>query len=167
MEIGLLLLRLTIGLTLAAHGTRKLFGWFGGPGLPKVAAGMESLGFHPGHRHAVMAGIVEAGGGLLLALGLATPAGAALLVSVMIVAALSAHVQRGFFVASGGFEYNLVLGAAAASLGFTGPGPLSLDALLGLPLGGVLLGSAALLVGVAGSGIQLAQRRVPKPVAAT
>lgn len=166
MEIGILLLRLTVGLTMAAHGSRKLFGWFGGPEIDKIAQGMESLGFHPGRRHAVMAGLVELGGGLLLALGLATPAGAALIVSVMLVAALSAHVQRGFFITSGGFEYNLVLGAAAASIGYTSPGPFSIDALLGLSLGGTLWGTAALLVGVAGGGMQLAQRRVTQPVAA-
>jgi putative oxidoreductase len=114
-----------------------------------------------------MAGLVELGGGLLLALGLATPAGAALIVSVMLVAALSAHVQRGFFITSGGFEYNLVLGAAAASIGYSGAGPLSIDALFGLSLGGTLWGTAALLVGVAGGGMQLTQRRVTQPVAAS
>jgi putative oxidoreductase len=77
MEIGLLLLRLTAGVTLAAHEAQKLFGWFGGPGLDATGQGMAMLGFHPGRRHALMAGLVEAGGGLLLALGFLTPAAAA------------------------------------------------------------------------------------------
>jgi len=65
MDIGLLLLRLTTGLTLAAHGAQKLFGWFGGPGLSSTAQFFEVLGFPPGRRHALMAGLVEIGGGLV------------------------------------------------------------------------------------------------------
>ena len=162
MAIGLLLLRLTVGLTLAAHGTRKLFGWFGGPGLDGAGQGLAALGFHPGRRHALMAGLVETGGGLLLALGLLTPAAAAILFSVMLVAAMSAHVRQGFFVASGGYEYTLVLGVAGLAMTFTGPGALSLDALLGWDLSGASWGAAALLVGTAGAIVQLAQRR-PSP----
>src|SRR5215217_5487363 len=119
MDIGLLLLRLVIGLTLAAHGAQKLFGWFGGYGLTATGQFMEGLGFHPGRRHALMAGLVEFAGGLLLALGMATPIGAALVASVMVVAAATAHVKNGFFATSGGYEYNLVLGAAAIALAFT------------------------------------------------
>jgi putative oxidoreductase len=69
MDIGLLLLRLTVGLTLAAHGAQKLFGWFGGPGLDAIAQFFTMLGFPPGRRNALMAGLAETGGGLLLALG--------------------------------------------------------------------------------------------------
>jgi putative oxidoreductase len=161
MELGMLLLRSVVGLTLAAHGAQKLFGWFGGYGLDGTAQGMEMLGFHPGRRHALMAGLVELAGGLLLVLGLATPAAAALVASVMLVAAVTAHVKNGFFITSGGYEYNLVLGIAGLSLAFTGPGALSLDALLGYSLNGLFWGSAALAIGVLGAGIQLAQRRVP------
>jgi putative oxidoreductase len=161
MDIGLLLLRGVIGLTLTAHGARKLFGWFGGPGLDALATGMESLGFHPGRRHARMAGFVELFGGLLLFLGLATPAGAALVSSVMLVAAITAHLKKGFFITGGGFEYNLVLGATALSLAFTGPGGVSLDALLGYSRGGLYSGIGALALGSLGAGIMLAQRRRP------
>jgi hypothetical protein len=69
MDIGALLLRLTVRLTLAAHGAQKLFGWFGGPGLDATGQFFEMLGFSPGRRHARMAGLAETGGGLLLALG--------------------------------------------------------------------------------------------------
>ena len=162
MEIGLLLLRLTVGLTLAAHGAQKLFGWFGGPGLDATGAGFEGLGFTPGRRHALMAGLVETGGGLILALGLLTPIGAAIVFSVMLVAALSVHVKQGFFITSGGFEYNLVLGVAGLVLAFTGPGLVSLDAAFGAALSGPVWGVAALVVGLMGAGIQLAQRR-PAP----
>ena len=159
MDIGLLLLRLTVGLTLAAHGAQKLFGWFGGLGLDATGGIMAKLGFQPGRRHALMAGLVECGGGLLLALGLLTPMAAALVLSVMFVAAMSVHVKQGFFATSGGFEYNLVLGVAGLTLAFTGPGAFSLDALLGHSVGGAFWGAAALVVGLGGGGIQLAQRR--------
>lgn len=159
MEIGLLLLRLTVGLTLAAHGAQKLFGWFGGPGLDAIGQGFEMLGFHPGRRHARMAGVTEIAGGLLLAFGLLTPIGASIFVAVMLVAAIGVHAKNGFFITSGGFEYNLVLGVGGLALAFTGPGLLSLDALLGLPLSGSVWGTAALLVGLAGGGLQLASRR--------
>src|SRR5215813_11309791 len=107
MDLGLFLLRLTVGLTLAVHGSQKLFGWFGGYGLNATGQFFEALGFRPGRRHALMAGLVEVGGGLLLALGLLTPLGAALVASVMLVATLSVHVKNGFFASSGGYEYNL------------------------------------------------------------
>src|SRR5438128_11216756 len=98
MDLGLLLLRLTVGLTLAAHGAQKLFGWFAGPGLDATGTILETLGFHPGRRHALMAGLVEADGGLLLALGWLTPIAAAVALSVMFVAGMSVHVKQGFFL---------------------------------------------------------------------
>ncbi len=156
MDIGLLLLRLTVGLTLAAHGTQKLFGWFGGPGLDATGQFFAMIGF--GRRHALMAGLVETGGGFLLALGLFTPVAAALLFSVMLVAAISVHVKKGFFIISGGYEYTLVLGVAALTLAFTGPGSLSLDARFGHYLSGTFWGMAALLAGVLGGVVPLLQR---------
>jgi putative oxidoreductase len=79
----------------------------------------------------------------------------------MLVAALTAHARNGFFNSSGGFEYNLLLGASALSLAFIGPGVASIDALLGYSLGGALWGGAAALVAVIGAASQLAQRRLP------
>jgi putative oxidoreductase len=167
MNEGLLLLRLTVGLTLAAHGGQKLFGWFGGPGLDATGQGFAGLGFHPGWRHALLAGVVELGGGLLVALGFLTPVAAAIVIGVMIVAAMSAHASRGFFISRGGFEYNLVLGVAGLTLAFTGPGALSLDAWLGYSQGRALWGLAALVVGLTGAAIELAQRHTaPLPNAA-
>jgi len=159
VDIGLLLLRLVIGTTLAAHGAQKLFGWFGGPGLAGAGAGFEHLGFTPGRRHALMAGLVETGGGLLLAVGLFTPLAAAIVASVMIVAAVSAHLPRGFFAQNGGFEYTLVLGVAGLTPAFTGPGRASLDAALGWELGNAAWGAAALALAVVGAAGQLVQRR--------
>jgi putative oxidoreductase len=157
MNIGLLLLRTVIGLTLAAHGSQKLFGWFGGPGLEKAGAGMQKMGF--GSPAALLAGLAETGGGLFLALGLATPAAAAVCFAVMLVAGASVHFKNGFFLAKSGYEFNLVLGIPALSVAFTGPGSLSIDALLGLDRAGAFWGLAALLVGLAGAGVQLALRK--------
>jgi putative oxidoreductase len=169
MEIGVLLLRLAIGVTLAAHAAQKLFGWFGGPGLDGSGKGMEMLGFFPGRRHALMAGLAEAGGGLLLALGLMTPVAASIAFAVMLVAGVSAHLKHGFFLMNGGYEYTLILGLSGLSVAFTGPGLLSLDALLGLHLEGALWGAGAALVGIACGAIQLGGRRraqTPQAVAA-
>src|SRR5687767_12762036 len=102
MEIGLLVLRVVLGLTLAAHGAQKLFGWFGGPGLAGMSGWLESIGFVNGRRNAVLAGLGEAGGGLLLALGLFTPAAAAIVFAVMLVAAVTTHWKSGFFAQKGG-----------------------------------------------------------------
>src|ERR1700681_1622968 len=96
MDIGLLILRLTVGLTLAAHGAQKLLGWFGGPGLDVTGQFLEMIGFVPGRRRALMAGLAETGGGLLLALGLLTPFAAAVVFGVMLVAAFSVHIKKGF-----------------------------------------------------------------------
>ncbi len=159
MDFGIFLLRTTVGLTLAAHGAQKLFGWFGGYGLDKTGQGLETLGFHPGRRHAFNAGVAEAGGGLLLALGFLTPLAAAVVFSVMLVAAVSAHVKQGFFITSGGYEYTLVLGVAGLAIAFTGPGAVSLDGVLGYSVSGAIPGGLAFIVGLAGSAIALAQRR--------
>ena len=161
MSIGLLVLRIALGLTLAAHGAQKLLGWFGGPGLANTGKMMEGLGFLPGRRAAFLGGLAETAGGLLLALGLFTPAAAAIAVAVMVVAAVTVHIAKGFFAYNGGYEYTLILGLAALSLAFTGPGELSLDAALGLGLQGPLWGAAALVAGLVGSAVQLASRHTP------
>ncbi|MEW1863333.1 MULTISPECIES: DoxX family membrane protein [unclassified Streptomyces] len=125
-DIGLLALRLGAGSVLFAHGAQKLFGWFGGGGLAGTAGAMEHMGFRPGKPAAVAAGLGEAGGGALLALGLATPAAGAAAAGAM-AGAVSVHAPAGFFAMSGGFEHPALLGWTAAALGLAGPGRLSLD----------------------------------------
>ncbi len=167
MDEGLLLARLTLGVLMAAHGSQKLFGWFGGYGLTGTGGFFESLGFRPGRFFAATASVSEIGSGLLLALGLFEPLGAALMLSVMIVAAGSVHWQNGLFASANGIEVPLLYGAGAAALALTGPGTYSLDAALGLlPLWtpGVVWG--ALAVGIAGGLTNLALRR-PVHAAAT
>ena len=159
MDIGLLLLRLAVGLTLVAHGTQKLFGWFGGPGLNATGQFFTVLGFPPGRQHALMAALGETVSGALLAVGLATPAAAAVVVSVLLVAIVTVHVGKGFFAQNGGYEYPLVLAAAALTLAFTGPGSLSIDARVELEHSGTFWGVAALLTGLAGGGTALLEWR--------
>ncbi|HKA87229.1 MAG TPA: DoxX family protein [Haliangiales bacterium] len=162
MEFGLLILRAVVGLTLAGHGVQKLFGWFGGYGLAGTGGFFEQLGLRPGRLHAFLAGATEAGAGLLLALGFLTPVAAAGLIAVMIVAAVSVHWKNGFWVTKQGYEYPFIIAAAAAALAFTGPGRLSVDALLGLDLAGWTWGLAALAAGFVG-GIVPLMTRVQSP----
>lgn len=123
-DLGLLLLRLGTGGVLAAHGAQKLFGWFGGGGLEGTGAAMEAMGYTPGKASATAAGLSEAGGGALLALGLATPAAGAAAAGAMAGAA-AVHMPNGFFAQGGGYEYAASLGLTAAGLAVTGPGRLS------------------------------------------
>jgi putative oxidoreductase len=161
MALGLLILRLAVGLTMASHGAQKLFGWFGGYGLAGTGGFMEQLGFVPGRRHALFAGLAELGGGLLLALGLATPLAATLIISVMFVAVATVHGKHGFFNHQQGYEYNLTLAVVALSIAIIGPGALSLDAALRLQNAGPVWGLAALVAGLIGGAIELAGRRAP------
>ncbi|MEU1459120.1 DoxX family membrane protein [Streptomyces sp. NPDC005727] len=125
-DVGLLLLRLGTGGVLAAHGAQKLFGWFGGHGLEGTGQFMESVGYAPGKASATAAGLAEAGGGTLLALGLATPAAGAAAAGAM-AGASAVHMPNGFFAQEGGYEHAASLGLAAAGIAITGPGRLSLD----------------------------------------
>jgi putative oxidoreductase len=130
VDIGLLALRLVAGGVLFAHGTQKLFGWFGGEGPLATGEAMEQMGYEPGVPSAVAAGMGETCGGTLLALGLGTPVGAAAASGVM-AGATAFHSPNGLFALDGGFEFPVLLGAVAVSLGVTGPGRLSLDQLTG------------------------------------
>jgi putative oxidoreductase len=120
---------------------------------------MDAMGFRPGRRHALAAGYVELVAGLLLAVGFLTPLAAAMVVSVMVVAAVTVHWKNGFFITSNGYEFNLVLGMAALSLAFVGPGALSVDSMLGLAPSGAAWGVGAAVVAVLGAIGQLAQRQ--------
>jgi putative oxidoreductase len=157
-DVGLLTLRLGVGLTLFAHGAQKLFGWFGGRGLEGTARSFEAQGFRPGRPAALAAGLGEAGGGLLLAAGLATPVGASAAGATMAVAA-STHVPNGFFNAQRGLEFPMTLAVAAASLGLAGPGALSLDRLVGWDEVGPRPRVALLALGAMAAGLVIARRR--------
>jgi putative oxidoreductase len=157
MHLGRLLVRLTIGGTFFVHGTQKLFGWFGGYGPDGTGQFFESLGLRPGKRNALAAGWTETGGGILIALGLATPLAAAGLSAVMVTALRTAVWNEGIKPATG--EHEVLLAAAALALTETGPGVPSLDSALGLERSGPGWMLTALSAGVAGSAMAISMGR--------
>ena len=162
MQLGRLLLRVTVGEVFVVHGSQKVFGAFGGYGPEGTGQFFESLGLRPGKRNALAAGITETTGGALLALGLATPAAAAGLTAVMLTALRTAIWKDGVKPATGEFE--VLLAASALALADMGPGDLSLDAALGQERHGLGWALAALAAGAAGSAIAIeAGRRQPQP----
>jgi putative oxidoreductase len=163
MDAGLLLARLVFGLLMAAHGAQKLFGWFGGYGLTGTAGFFEQLGFRPGKLFAATAAGTEVVAGLLVALGLLGPLGPALIVSVMIVAAVTVHWQGGVFAQTNGIEVPLLYGVAALTMALTGYGALSLDAALALTWSDPVIWTV-LALGVIGGFANLAIRKTaPAP----
>jgi putative oxidoreductase len=160
LSAGLLAARLVIGVMMMAHGAQKLFGWFGGHGLNGTAGFFESLGFRPARVFVAAAALTELGSGLLVALGFLGPVGPALMLTVMIVAAGSVHWKNGVFAASNGIEVPLLYSAGAVTLALTGPGLISLDALLGLqPLWTSQVEWVAIAAGVVGGILNLGLRR--------
>lgn len=109
-------LRTVVGGLFVGHGTQKLFGWFEGGGLDATAQMFENLGLRPGRRNAIAAGVAEAGGGALLMTGAANPLASAVLTATMLTAIRRVHLKNGPWVTKGGFEYNLVLIAAALAV---------------------------------------------------
>ncbi|CAM2809835.1 MULTISPECIES: DoxX family protein [Vibrio] len=125
-----LALRLPISIIFMAHGSQKLFGWFGGYGLQGTGQWMASIGLEPGVLMAFLAGSGEFFGGLFILIGLLTRPAAAVLAFTMIVAIFSTHFSNGLFLSNGGYEFGLALLAASVSLAISGAGKLSVDSLL-------------------------------------
>ncbi len=130
LSLGLLVVRLVVGLLFIGHGAQKLFGWFGGYGPKGTGGWMESVGIKPGVTMAVLAGLMELLGGALLAAGLFTPLAAALITVTMLGAIVKVHGKNGVWSITNGYEYPLVLIAVAITVALTGAGSYSLDALL-------------------------------------
>jgi putative oxidoreductase len=153
MKIGRLLLRATVGGFFFGHGTQKLFGWFGGNGLEATAQAFDGMGLRPGKANAIAAGVAEAGGGALLAVGVATPAAASVLTATMLTAIETVHAKNGPWLNKGGYEYNVVLIAAVLTL-----------AEVGRERSSAKLATAALLAGALGAaGAHLAAAAAPAP----
>jgi putative oxidoreductase len=174
MDLGLLLLRLALAAILYMHATQKLFGWFSGPGLDRQAQAFHNLGHRPGRPMVLLASACELSGSALVALGLITPLGAAILAGTMAVAGGTLTLVKGtFWNVQGGGEYPLVLAGLAIVLGFAGPGRWSIDSAIGAPwvthsngtaaiTGLIVLGVALLAAGAA----LLRTRSLLRPVAA-
>ena len=168
LDLGLLVLRLGVGLPFALHGFQKLFGWFDGGGFRGTSAWFASLGFGDGRAATLLAGTGEIVGGLGLATGLLTPLAAAAVAGTMTTAAFVNNAENGYWSVAKGWELNGYLVVVAAALAVAGPGALSLDALLDVPgllgvgLDGVL-GAVAVTVGVLGGWLRWVTRTVPAP----
>lgn len=159
-DIGILLVRLAVGITFAAHGAQKVFGWWEGPGFAKWSAGITRMGLRPAWLWAAISAGVEFFCGLLLVLGLLTPLASALLAaqSTYIV---KVHLPRGFWSGKGGIEFPLQLLAGSLLVVATGPGAIALDSALGLDLGATTR-VAVLAVAMAGALAAMAIAR-PQP----
>ncbi|MFF2204171.1 DoxX family protein [Streptomyces sp. NPDC058145] len=154
-DVGLLLIRLTFGLLMAAHGAQKLFGLFGGPGLTATGKGFAGLGYRPGRLYAVIGGLSEFLGGLGLALGLLTPLAAAALIGVMINAMATVTGAHGLWEADGGVEYSVCIAVVALAVAAIGPGRLAADRLFRWGGGGWKEAAFALGLGGLGAVITL------------
>jgi putative oxidoreductase len=159
MTIGRLAARVVIGGLFVGHGTQKLFGWFGGPGLEGTEQMMGALEMKPTRHNALAAGATETAGGALLMLGAATPLAASSLIGTMITAIRKVHQPNGVWNAQGGWEYNAVLIAAAATLVDAGPGTPSVDAAFGRDEWGPGWALGALAVGAAASTLAIEMGR--------
>jgi putative oxidoreductase len=160
--VGKLIARVVIGGLFFGHGTQKWFGWFDGPGLEGAAGMMEKLGLRPGRENALAASATETIGGTMLAAGALTPVAAASLIATMLTAIRTVHLKNGLWAAKGGYEFNLALIAALVAIVDGGPGPLSVDAKLGIHDTGPKWALAALAAGAVGSTLVIeAGRRQP------
>jgi putative oxidoreductase len=159
MDVGMLFLRVVLGGLLIGHGTQKLFGWFGGGGIDGTAGMFEKLRFREPRGSAVLAGLGEAGGGLLIALGALTPVGAVGIVGVMITATVAVHLPNGLWNTKGGYELPLLNGVVALAIVSVGPGRYSVDHLLGWDPSGAGWAIGVLVVAALLASVVLALRR--------
>jgi putative oxidoreductase len=170
MQIGLLILRIVVGALFFAHGAQKLFGWFGGHGLQGTGGFLEALGYPRGRVMAGITGLTEAGAGLLLVAGLATPLAGAMILGVMLNAVVSAKLDKGLF---GGYELDVLYAIVGAAVAFAGAGVYSLDHVIRENVGwwamrGWRYGVGAIALALVTGVVTLATRRsqVPAAVAA-
>lgn len=162
LSLGLLILRVVVGLTMAAHGAQKLFGWWGGPGMTGWAESVTKLRIRPATPWAWIAALSEFGGGVLLALGLLSPLGSLAVAGTMIIAVATVHWANGFWAGKRGYEFNLALLASVVAIALTGPGTYSLDQAIGFHLPeplAIIVGAIALVIGV----VATLASRSPKP----
>jgi putative oxidoreductase len=130
-DLGILLIRMLLGMAMSVHGAQKLLGWFGGYGLNGTASFLEELGFRPGVGFAAAIGLSELAGGVLLMFGLFTPFGAAAVLVSMLLAIASIQFKNRFLVIATELELPFIYAVSAVGIAFTGAGAFSLDAILG------------------------------------
>lgn len=130
INIGLLIIRVVIGVLFIGHGAQKLFGSFGGYGLKGTGGWFESIGIKPGVTMALIAGLAELFGGILFTLGLLTPLAGIMIAGTMVMAIVKVHGQNGLWSTANGYEYNLTILAVAIGVALIGPGQYALDTFL-------------------------------------
>jgi putative oxidoreductase len=136
LDVGLLVIRVAVGVLVASHGAQKLFGWWGGGGRAGTARMFDAIGLRPGRVTAILGGIAELGGGLFLAAGLLTPLACLAIIVMMIGAVVAVHLPKGWWNTAGGMEFPVLIAVTALGLTLSGPGPYSVDRLLGLSWSG-------------------------------
>lgn len=157
IDFALLIVRIVVGLLFFGHGAQKLFGWFGGGGLNATTGWLGSIGLHPARFWALLAGLTEFGGGILLGLGLLNPLGPLGIVAAMVFAIANVHWTKGIWSSGGGYEYPLTLIATSTVVALVGVGAYSLDAVLNIALPASLVffvGVIAILI-VTASGLAM------------
>jgi len=157
---------LVIGLTMAAHGAQKLFGWWGGPGMNGWTGAMNRMRIRPAVPWAWMSALAELLGGIGLAVGLLTPLPSLAIAGSMLVAIALVHWPKGFWVTKGGYEFNLSILAAIAAIALAGPGAYSLDSAFGIHAPEPVTLIVGTILVVAGVGVALGTRG-PQPAAET
>lgn len=165
LNLGLLIIRVVVGVTLATHGLNKIFG---GGKIAGTAGWFGSMGMKMPKVNAWMAALTEIGAGLLLAIGLLTPLAAAGMIAIMVVAFITTHWKNGWFIFNpgGGVEYVVVLAAVGFGLACTGAGEWSVDNGIELDWAGITGLVIAAVAGVGGALLQLAAFwRPPKSAA--
>jgi putative oxidoreductase len=156
--LGLLILRVVIGLIVAAHGLQKLLGWWGGPGMKGWVGAMNRMRIRPAVPWAWLSALAEILGGVALAIGLLTPLPSLAIAASMLVAIALVHLPRGFWATKGGYEFNLSILAGVAAIALAGPGAYSLDAALRIHLPEPWTIIAGTLITLAGVGVALGTR---------
>jgi len=135
-RLAVLILRLFLGFAFMMHGSQKVLGAFGGPGIAGVAGMLTKLGLEPAQILAWVLSVTEFVGGICLVLGFLTRFWAAGLVIDMGIAIAKVHMPNGFFASKNGFELPLAFGVMALVILLTGPGSLSVDRATGIEKGG-------------------------------
>jgi putative oxidoreductase len=163
VDLALLVLRVSLGLMLAAHGANKVKG-----GLDNAGNWFASMGLKPGWLHGRLAAASEITGGLLLVAGLLTPLAAAMVIGVMTVAGITAHRDKGFFVfrPGQGWEYVAIIAVAAFAVGTIGAGDWSLDHAIGIDVEGWWGAGISAAVGLGSAALTLALFWRPQPAEA-
>jgi putative oxidoreductase len=158
ISVALLIVRVVVGLTVAAHGAQKAFGWWGGPGMTGWTGALKYMRVRPAMPQAIFSAALELVGGVALAVGLLTPLAAFAIIATQLVAVALVHIPKGFWSSKGGYEFNLALLAGVFAVAIAGPGAYSLDRLFGISFPEPVTFIVLAILTVIGVGVTLVTR---------